>query len=265
MLPSFKADFEVAIKWEKERECQEAINDKIEPYYNIEIEKAKDENYLYDYLCNSWLENPLYFIFQDEECTILNNKIEEQKIALCDFLLNNDILFNSFKIFNKLSPRERVKERENIIHNLSHFVKFSMEKFLYNTIFKSEIKKTSTQIKKDNKILVKALKILDENLKDENILKNTKIVQYHFYKFCNACRKIPAAEELKNYIFTNRLLSRNIKEYINFYIKLAINKNILFSIDFNNNKNYINACNNNFDDFMFKMQEKYKLNKREVK
>ncbi|EHY7187010.1 hypothetical protein K4N97_001883, partial [Campylobacter jejuni] len=26
-----------------------------------------------------------------------------------------------------------------------------------------------------------------------------------------------------------------------------------------------NACNNNFDDFMFKMQEKYKLNKREVK
>lgn len=36
-----------------------------------------------------------------------------------------------------------------------------MEKFLYNTIFKSEIKKTSTQIKKDNKILVKALKILD--------------------------------------------------------------------------------------------------------
>ncbi|EAI5201726.1 hypothetical protein BLK56_05845, partial [Campylobacter coli] len=77
--------------------------------------------------------------------------------------------------------------------------------------------------------------------------------------------KIPAAEELKNYIFTNRLLSRNIKEYINFYIKLAINKNILFSIDFNNNKNYINACNNIFDNFMFKMQEKYKLNKREVK
>ncbi|EDP4266319.1 hypothetical protein GZ499_000961, partial [Campylobacter jejuni] len=113
MLPSFKASFEVAIKWEKEREYQEAINDEIEPYYNIEIEKAKDENYLYNYLCNSWLENPLYFIFQSEECTILNNKIEDQKIALCDFLLNNDILFNSFKIFNKLSPRERVKEREN--------------------------------------------------------------------------------------------------------------------------------------------------------
>lgn len=44
MLPSFKADFEVAIKWEKERECQEAINDKIEPYYNIEIERAINEN-----------------------------------------------------------------------------------------------------------------------------------------------------------------------------------------------------------------------------
>ncbi|EAI8342793.1 hypothetical protein CUM33_05310 [Campylobacter jejuni] len=41
MLPSFKASFEVAIKWEKEREYQEAINDEIEPYYNIEIEKSR--------------------------------------------------------------------------------------------------------------------------------------------------------------------------------------------------------------------------------
>lgn len=221
--------------------------------YLKELEKAKNDNYLTNFLMNELIKK-----YQE----IKNEIIEAFENGINDKL----------SIFNKLSPAERIEIRVELY--------FKILDLVMGIIDKKYIKEAKNKLKVYNKALIL--------LKDE-------LVQYLY--------KIKDNKENEKQILKNiNIECENIKKSLSFIHEGITNGkgyliygmgNVLYEIGHDKNlfkKNkYINdgiifllcsmyryedlsiwyktseKSNNIFDDFMFKMQEKYKLNKREIK
>ncbi|HHI9571657.1 TPA: hypothetical protein ACQCV3_001436 [Campylobacter coli] len=232
--------------------------------YLKELEKAKKDNYLIDFLINE-----------------LVKEYPEIELEIIEAFENG--INDKLSIFNKLSPSERIEIRAGL------YIKILV--LVMNIIDEKHIKKieeAENRLKTYNKALelskneqVEYLYVTKDNKENkEQILKNINIEcenikkclsfihegitngkGYLIYGMGNILYEIG---HKKNYFYNKEehLFKKN--KYINEGIIFLLCSLYCYEYLLSWNKTP-KTSNNDFDDFMFKMQEKYKLNKREIK
>lgn len=227
--------------------------------YLKELEKAKNDNYLTNYLMNELIK-----------------KYPEIELEIIEAFENG--INDKLSIFNKLSPAERIEIRLELYFKILDLVMNIIDKK-----YIKEAKEAENKLKVYNKALelsknewVEYLYVTKDNKENkenkEQILKNINIECKKIKKCLNFIHEgITNGKGYLIYGMGNILYEIGHEKHL-FKKNKYINDGIIFLLcsmypyeDLTISYKTSEKSNNIFDDFMFKMQEKYKLNKREIK